>query len=435
MPKRRIGELNDFTPKGTPKPPRIKNYREGTRFSFQIPKDKLAPPHDCQPEFSIKPADIKSNLKSGRSDGSVVTYDAAQIQNYKLSYPRFASGIDLIPSALNVGNDGSLNYRFCSSRAPGGFWETQILPIDTSPGTYIEAGGPLFILCPRPYYIDTVTSDGTSFKWTKLPGGRQAQVLPDNVIDPELIIFDSPGQPEPIRFKVELANKPQINDVLEIYTQPIEFVDGLSVNIYPIPDGSPCRQVSTVALNQFKVAPIPTVVGASIFSLSSPLPLTWSLPECDPNYLVLTVWQQNTTGAYLDVQSFAPSAERLFYPVANVHYRAATYFRIGDREVAFTGPRFYFAPNQLERGIGARAADKILGVSFGATRSITKFNFDVKRINNNDSFDRLSYGSSCRFDRLSLGAKTINSIDTYSNISWGNSYKITRLNLGGVIIG
>jgi hypothetical protein len=264
--------------------------------------------------------------------------------------------------------------------------------------------------------------------------------LPDNVIDPELIIFDSPAQPEPIRFEVAIANKPQIKDVLEIYTQPIDFVDSLGYGSVGLVDGISCRSVPcTLLFDRFKIAPSPETsdIGHGyVFSPSSPLPLSWNLPTCDLNYLVATIWQQNTTGQYLDVQSFSPGDLRAFYAAANTHYRLATVYRVGDRISSSYSCRFYLDPANLNVGQGAKAIDVQANTSYGSCAKVAKFNFELKIVSGSDSIIAPSYGAKVDFNRLKLDTKSLASIDIYYNsLSWRSSHKITKLDLGGVIIG
>lgn len=438
MAKERIGDTNNFRPRGISKPPRIGDRRENIRFSFEIPSDGLRPPQDCVVQHSDGKIEVKPELKSGRSQGEVVLYDGDQINNYKLNYPRFDKGINLIPTGISRLEDGTVSYDFCSKRSSDDRWTASIKKIVILDGTFIDAGGPLYIICPRPYRIETVTSDGSAFKWTKLPGGRPAQVVPDNVIDPELVIFDAPGVIEPIQFKVEVKDNPALFDILTIYTQPIDFIGNLSFSSTSSRELL-CRQVPcSLSPNQFKVAPLPLPAPrAYCFSPSSVLPIAWSLPTCDLNLLQSMVWQANTTGAYVDFASFAPTATRLINLSPLTHYRVKSIFAevTGALSESYSCT-FYLQPSEVGFGVGIVGGDRAGNFQFASLSSYERLAFAVLSREGSDRISHLAYNSRNDFERLSLGAIAREvTTDKIGNLSFNALNSYGRLNLGGVIIG
>lgn len=427
---RKLGDTGDFSPK---KPNRIGDYRPGNRFSFRVPGNKPKPDTECgKVDIPKRPPDLNPNSDIGRPDGYAVLYSPEQIENYKKQYPRFEAALNLVPDGIHHAEDGSQIYSFCSKNSPTGYWQVTLIPA-AGISYFLLAGEPLQILCPIPYKITQVKSNGESFIWEQLEGGRLATVDPADAIDPTLYILDNVRDLRPIRFKISVKDHPDANDELVIYTTPTSTYNNLSqVVAIASPDATPCRQVP---LFTAATAPPPRYLQRGYSSPSGTYTLTWNLPSCDVEYLVETIWQVNTTGQYLDVQHFPKDATRYFTAQLNTHYRVRSVFNVHKHISHADSQRFYFTSgNSLVMG-----DDSYNNISF--TKTQTKINvLPLGRIAP-QYVDNYSVGISAtklgsRINTIPLGRKILNSVDVFGSVISFNSGKtrIQKFELGGVII-
>ncbi len=426
MPKK-LGGTDDFDPK---KQNRINDFKEGRRFSFRVPGNVPQPDTECG-KLEIPDYTRENKGKIGRGSGDAVLYSGEQLENYKKQYPRFEKAIDLVPDG-KIKRDGNQVYLFCSKNSPTGYWEVTLLT--NTPTYFIEAGEPLTIICPIPFKITQVLSNGESFKWTQLEGGRLAVVDPDNTIDPTLLILDNIRDSRPIRFEIAVEQNLSVKDTLIIYTTPTSDLDGLSYET-PIaaPDAAPTRKVPCMVI---PAAPLPQLLQIAYqFNSVNTQVTTWNLPLEGQEYLIETIWQQNTTGQYLDVQKFPKSSYRAFTANLNTHYRILANFNTHGHLSVSDSCRFYFTNSN--KGI---AGDDILdGLSFVRLKTnITKL--PLARILLTAPTDTCNGISATELKnnitKLPLSGKLLKApIDIYDGISFVKlKTSVAKIQLGGMII-
>lgn len=423
MPKK-LGGTDDFNPK---KQNRINDFREGRRFSFRVPGNVPQPDTECGKLDIPDYARNKQNV--GRGSGDAVLYSGEQLENYKKQYPRFERAIDLIPDG-KVTRDGNQVYLYCSKQSPTGYWE--VTAFTTVPTYFIDAGDPLTIICPVPYHITQVESNGEAFKWTQLEGGRLAVVDPINVIDPELLILDNIRDERPIRFRVEIEGKPEINDELIIYTTPTETIDGVSADIIRArPNGEDTRQI----INVRTAAPLPVpITRAYVSSDGTSTFVIWDLPTQYSNFITEMVWQVNTTGEYLTIATYARHQPRILQINLKTHYRVISKFNQFGYLSELESDRIY-----LQEALKQAVADEVFN---GVSTSFTDFNktvlpLDVKRLTSIDLTDGFSTSKTdSSITVLPLNVERLSASDLIQGMSttFINATK-TVLNIGGVIIG
>lgn len=434
MPKK-LGDTGDFKPRKLPKPRIIGDYKPGNRFSFRVTGDKPKPDNDCG-EITI-PDYTRNNANVGRAQGYAVEYSGEQLENYKKQYPRFERAIALNADGKVESDNGVVNYLFCSHSSPTGYWTVTITP--PSYGSFLEAGEPLFILCPIPYQITQIQSDGTEFIWEQLEGGRLAVVEPNNVIDPELIILDSIRDTRPIRFKISIKNKPEINDELVIYTTPTSFYDGFCYNQHDSPVEKSIIKASVAYTQKAYLNINPNFLG-----------IDWFKPEQNSEYVVGYAVQENINGVFTTIQTYTLADNPKHLGKFDTSYRVVTYFDNNEFRYATTSTAFRFdLPKQITNEAGDIFENKVL---FGDDNygSQLSYNFyynsyesvplNVQFINpNNDVYDsKLSYGFYYNsHESLPLNVQFINpNNDEYSSkLSYSFYYNSHEsFNLGGIII-
>lgn len=430
MAKKKLGDTGDFKPKSIDKAgKKIGDYREGRRFSPRVPaKGKPKLEENCG-EIEI-PDYTRNNKNVGRKAGDAVLYSGEQIENYKRQYPRFEAALKLVPDAIATNDAGHTVYSFCSKRSPTGYWEVTLMP--ALDGSYIYAGPPLQILCPVPFHIEQVESDGKTFAWTQVTG-RSAIVDPPTIVDPVLhILDDARAAIEPIRFKIALADQPEISDTLTIYTTPTSDYDGLSYGVAGAGvDIDAARKVTTLR----PAAPLP-LYRHRAYAVNAPgtYMLTWDLPSGDQAFLTETIWQRNTTGAYLDVQQFSKGGDRIFTASLNTHYRILSVYSVYGNESSIDSQRFYFTSGNRV----VAADDSLDGLSYTGLRSqITTLPLGRIGRSFEDDLDGVSYTDlKASVTSLPLGRKLLQpTVDTVDGISFvGLKSTIEKYQLGGMVI-
>lgn len=424
---KKLGDTDDFKPGKIDKANRIDDYRPGRRFSFRVPGDKPRPDTDCG-DINI-PDYRRNNTNVGRPDGYAVLYSGTQLENYRKQYPRFEAALNLIPDSKVDREGGGSTYLFCSKRSATGYWQVEVIPFART--YFINAGPPLQILCPVPFHVTQVQSDGESFTWTQLTG-RSAFVDPANSIDPILHILDDVRSSEPIRFRIAVEADPTVNDELVIYTTPTSDYDGLSYDVViAAPDADPNRRVSVLRPG----APLPQYLQRGyVVNPVGTYMFTWDLPAADVGFLTETIWQRNTTGAYLDVQRFPKVSDRIFTASLNTHYRILSVYNVYGNDSVIDSQRFYFT--QGNRVVAAD--DSLDGLSYTGLRSqITSLPLGRVVRSVEDQLDGLSYtGLKGSVTSLPLSRKLLQPVaDIMNGISFvGLKATIEKFNLGGVII-
>lgn len=422
---RKLGGTDDFKPK---KVQRIGDYRPGNRFSFRVPGNKPKPDTECgKVEIPKRPPNLNPNSNVGRPDGYAVLYSPEQIENYKKQYPRFEAALNLVPDGIHTADDGTQVYSYCSKNSPTGYWKVTLTPNGgVGVDYYIDCGDPLFILCPVPFKIDQIDSNGDRFIWTQLEGGRLAFVDPDSTIDPVLHILDDVRDHRPIRFKVAIADEPEVNDTLIIYTTPTSDHHSISQTIeINSTDSSPLlKSIPQLA---------PAYLQRAYFDSSNLLGITWKQPSINAEYVTGYEIRVNRTGNYELEQSFTKESNPLFLGEFNTHYRLVTYFNIHGIRKTSISDHLYISSSQNI----VFADDSARPISCAQLNTsiqklpISRKSLDSADVHNNISFTQLNTS----IQKLPIGRSSVDSVDTYNSSSFTqNQATITKYNIGGVII-
>lgn len=223
-----------------------------------------------------------------------------------------------------------------------------------------------YIICPTPRKLDALESDGSSFVWTQLKGTRSIDIQPPNSINPVVDVLSTckgvgcnANSFDPIVLNVEPVGRPNLKQEITIYTVPTSTLDGYSyIPAHGAPDSSPPRAVS---YNSFRAgAPKPQgQIKAFLVNPENTFAAAWDLPIDYPEYLVKTIWQQNVTGEYVDVETFDKADFRFFVAQLNRHYRIISVFNTNGYVSNIDTDRYYIQnPNKAVAGddIGPDAA-------------------------------------------------------------------------------
>lgn len=418
------------------KQPKVDEYRQSHRWSFRAPGPE---PDLTKLDDACGFEDIHTdqNLldKRGRKDGELVLYDPVQEQNYFSQAARYDAAIGLEIHSIGKSEVGRTVYRFCSKRSPTGFWEVSI-----SGATFVRIINPILnIICPRPFKLRDVSSaietDDESLEWEQLQG-RLTIINPDSgagSLDPTLAILPAARDPlePPILIRVSLAGDPTIGDTLAIRTTATSTVFGIGSNLMDW-EQDPCRSVQTVFL-------LPAAMsGAIAYNGTSQLLVGWLTPTCGAADVTGYVWQQNTTGQYVDAQAFTNSDPKRFLLNPSTRYRIITNRLNQNVMNSIDSPRFEFSAP-----IGGKmilADEKLSSLSSGLMDASFNTNpYTLLRLENTDSFTSgISSGlMDASFNSNPYTLLKLDNADSYtSGISSGlieASYAVTAG--GGIVIG
>ncbi|HEY9598381.1 MAG TPA: hypothetical protein V6D33_11985 [Cyanophyceae cyanobacterium] len=365
------------------KQPDVDTYRQSSRWSFRAPAPKpdLTKLDDA---CGFEDIHITQNLldKRGRKDGEIVLYDPVQEQNYLSQAARYEAAVGLEIHSIGKNEAGRTIYRFCSKRSPTGFWEVTI-----SGATFVRIINPILnIICPRPFKLRDVGSaietDDESLVWEQLQG-RLTIVSPESgngSLDPTFAILPAARDPlePPILIRVSLSGDASIGDTLAIRTTATSTVFGIGSNLMDWGQ-DPCRSVQRVFL-------LPAVVSQAIaYDGTSSLLVGWLDPTCGAADITGYIWQQNTTGQYVDVQGFTAAEPKKFSLNPSTRYRIITSRVNQNISNSIDSPRFEFSVP-----IGGKmilADEKQPRVS--STLIDTNFNtnpYTLKRLDNTESY-------------------------------------------------
>lgn len=322
------------------KQPKVDEYRQSNRWSFRAPglKPDLTKLDD---QCGFEDIHTDQNLldKRGRQDGELVLYDPVQMENYPSQAARYEAAIGLDIHSIGKTEAGRTVYRFCSKSSPTGFWEVSI-----SGATFVRIINPILnIICPRPFRLGDVGSlietDDESLEWEQIQG-RATIISPETgngSLDPTFAILPAARDPfePPILIRVNLAGDPSISDTLAIRTTATSTVFGIGSNLMDW-GLDPCRSVQRIFL-------LPATVARAIaYDGTSPLAVGWLEPTCGAADITAYTLQQNTTGQYVDVQSFAAADPKRFLLTPGVRYRIVT-SRVNQTVAnSIDSPRFEF---------------------------------------------------------------------------------------------
>ena len=419
--------------------PKIGDKRETKRFS---PKVQQGEPefHECRTVDEEREED--SGRGNPREPGAAQLYTPETVSQYKSQWTRYQRALSLTPAGIKQEGKKWI-YKFASCNSLTGFWEVTVDP----GATYLNIKKPIWqILCPKPIDFDVVDSDGDSFTWTQTRGKRTATLngivlsreasTPFDTSVPELDILTlclnngcADNSVDPIVLNVQPEGQPELFDSVTIYTTPTSFYDGLSCAVEKtVMDGGACRQVPCQVYPSFFDPP--QYLQRSYIFTGSGYTVTWSLPTCDAEYLVETIWQQNTTGQYLDVQRFPVNSNRIFTALLNTHYRIRSVFNVRGHQTTSDGCRFYFQNrNQL-----IIADDNLNGISYSVRTKKSVLPLDRRTYSFDETYSGISYSARTTKNVLPLDRQTYSFDETYNGISYAATFKIQKINLGGMII-
>lgn len=419
-------------------PKRINDFRQGNSFSFKVSqRDFDVPENVCEhiTEINTKPIDLIS--PTGRKSGELVLYDPAQQENYTSQAVRYQKSLKLSISGIQKRGDKTI-YLFCSPNSPTGFWEVEV----GGTGTYVRFLEPLLtIICPRPFKISEVgglETDADSLAWAQLQG-RATIISPpagDGSLDPTIAILGvrNPLDP-PILIQTEIPGT-DLFDILLIDTTATDRYDAIGQSqVNGGGNANPCRAVPC------EVYFVPDI-GAIAYewNLFESVEVTWNLPICNLEALEQTIWQINTTGNYVDVQTFPILAERRIIIDPNVTYRIKSQFNFKGVQSESVSCSF-----RLDRNLDPIFDRKIffaddpyknLSQTF-CNSSFETTPFTLQTLTNLDAYNNLSQTfCSSNFETTPFALQTITNLDAYNNLSQvylDSSYHTDSL--GGVIIG
>lgn len=423
--------------------PKISDKREGKRFSPRLT--------GAEPEFhECRQADEdyqRSDNGTLRSPGAADLYTPETVGQYKSQWARYERALSLNPAGI-IQQGKKVFYKFESCDSITGFWEVEV----SSGATYLNILKPVLqILCPRPIIMDMIESDGETFTWTQTRGKRTAELngiflkasvqSPPFGFEPQLDILSfcldgngcSDDSVEPIVLNVQPEGQPELFDSIIIYTTPTSTFYGTSYQLgLAAPDAEPCRQVPGLLPPG---APAPKT-RQSAYRLDLPpdtFSATWSLPNCQLDFLVETVWQVNRTGQYETVARFPKDAIRFFSGDIETHYRILSVFDTQGHIATTESQRFYFT-NGSQLILGDDSFD---GISYNTYNNHNTLLLGKIQYEFNDTCDGISFNAaystsnSLPLGKVALEAKT----DSYDGISFTSNYQQnTSYDLGGMII-
>jgi len=412
MPARWTGKPGKIVP--------LKDKRETNRFSIKVPgrDDDF---HECRTR-----GEYNENQRKPIAPGSKQLYTPEQVYNYKSQWARYERSLELIPDKIGDWQ-GKLAYFYASCDAPTGFWHVTL----EAGATFVKAGKYLTIICPVPYQLNQVESDGEEFVWTQRFGNRTVTVQPPNAKNPTLYFEDDcytppqcdSGTDFPIIMRVQVKGQLNLFDDLLIFTTPTSNHFGNS--FVGKEEETPCKKVVTIA-------PAPIYPYKAYKADGSPITITWEPPQCKAEFIVKYVLQVNTTGNYIDVEDFGKNAERLAEASVNTHYRIKTEFLYRDKtSYSYSKPIYYSFPKLL-----VFADDTQRGISFAAKNiQKAKQNLSIVTVTITDAHTGISKASKGFHIKYKLTSQKIQPISIQSGISFvkgKQSYK--KYNLGNVII-
>lgn len=418
------------------KQPDIDTYRQSSRWSFRAPAPKpdLTKLND---QCGFEEIHSTQNLldKRGRQEGELVLYDPVQEQNYLSQSARYEAAVELDIHSIGKNDAGRTVYRFCSKASPTGFWEVTI-----SGATYVRIINPILnIICPRPFKLGDVGSsiqtDDESLVWEQLQG-RLTIVSPESGIgslDPTFAILPAARDPlePPILIRVSLSGDASIGDTLAIRTTATSTVFGIGSNLMDWGQ-DPCRSVQKVFL-------LPAVTsGAIAYNGTSLLAVGWLAPTCAVADITGYIWQQNTTGQYLDVQSFTVAEPKRFLLSPSTRYRIIT-SRVNQNVAnSIDSPRFEFSAPVGGKMILAdekqpRVSSTLIDTTFNSNP------YTLKRLDNNDSY-LTGISSALINTTFNTNPYTLKRLDNGDSYTTGISSTLVQTSYtvtagGGIVIG
>lgn len=427
--------------------PKIGEKRESKRFSPRLT--------GVEPEFHecrlLQEDYQRSDNGTLRSPGAAELYTPETVGQYKSQWARYQRALTLNPASI-IQQGKKVLYKFESCDSITGFWEVEV----SSGATYLNIKKRIWqILCPKIIDFDVIDSDGETFTWTQTRGKRTATLdgivlskqdsQPFDTTIPKIDILTlclnngcADNSPDPIVLNVQPEEQPELFDSVIIYTTPTSSLYDISYNNHAAAaDVIPCRSVPyNISYNLPPIPPLPAVTGAYIYEAGN-LPVSWNNPTCDTEFLVETVWQQNTTGQYLDVARFPVNNERKFVPQLNTHYRILSVFNTHGRISKNFSSTFYFT-HGIDKGKAIAADEIVQGISYSLIKSNTTY-IPLAR-QSLDAIDNFSGISTTKcavsFNTLPLNALRLESIvDACKNISFASiKTTVQKFNLGGMII-
>jgi hypothetical protein len=423
--------------------PKVGEKRESKRFSPRVEGvEEQSGIHECR---SYPIDEERERRGSPKEPGQAELYTPETVSQYKSQWARYQRALELNAAAI-VKQGNKLIYKFSSCDSLTGFWEVEVTP----GATYLKILKPILqILCPKPTVLDIIESDAQTFTWTQTRGSRSAQIngvllkaseqSPAFENNPTLDLLSiclsngcHDGSVEPVVINVQPEGQPELFDSITIYTTPTSTHYGNSFEVaVAAADADPGRKVTTLRPG----APLPQYLQRGyVANPPNTYMLTWDLPAAYPEFVTETVWQQNTTGQYLDVQRFPRQDNRLFVANLNTHYRVLSTFNVYGNASVSESQRFYFTnPNRV-----VVADDSLNGISAtGLKTNITKLPLSRKLLTVEDKYDGISAtGLKTNITKLPLSRKLLEApIDTYNGISWTTlKTSVTKTQLGGMII-
>lgn len=422
--------------------PKISDKREGKRFS---PRLTGGEPdfHECRSTPDID--EERTGGGNGRQPGEADLYTPETVSQYKSQWARYQRALSINPAAI-VKSGANQIYKFESCDSLSGFWEVTV----SSGPTYLTILKPVLqILCPRPMILDIIDSDAETFTWTQTRGKRSAEL--NGVIlskeqsvpfgfNPTLDILSlcfSNGcyddSPEPIVINIQPEGQPELFDSIIIYTTPTSshFGNSFALNIASN-DASPARKATIEIIPAY-------LQKAYIPSANNNFAFTWNAPISNADFITEYIVQQNTTGQYLDAQTYSLVNNKKFLANFQTHYRVRSVFQTHGKTSISDSDRLYFdLPSADNPYLPVFCDDNYNGISFSIGKNqIVRRPLDRKAISVLDTYPGgLSFATTNKIKTLPLGKKSIQISDNYKN---GTSFSllktlIQKLNLNGVII-
>jgi len=402
--------------------------RENIRNSPKVKGEKNT-------EACAKKGEYDPNSSTGRPAGEPRIFSPEQAYNYKSKYSRYQKSLLLRPS--NILQEGNIiKYQYYSCHAPNAYWTVTVGANNRA--TYFDVGKSLTIICPVPYKLDQIKTDGKVITWAQIAGDRSILLDPPTDPHPTLYIENTcftdgctTNSPLPIIIRGYPEGQPDLFEDLIIYNTPTSTNYGNSFagsgNF-----GKECRKIKAAI-------PAPQYTYKAYCNYGQDITVTWDLP-CDTDYLLKTIWQKNTTGSYTDIDTFLPKDERFQSLHVNEHYRVVSYFSFhGVTEQAISKPIYFsYQPDDTRQLVFAD--DTYNGLSFTISKTTyNKIPLGVIRYSTQDVYSSgISFISTKQlYNKIPLGVTRYSATDSYSSgISFTaakSSYK--KYNLGGIVIG
>lgn len=407
-------------------PPPLNKKKESKRVSFRLPKPATRKDH-CDDLFVDGVIEFSEKAYQPRQ------YSPEQIYNAKSQYARFERAFELLPAKIEK-TDKETVYWYPSCDAPDGFWKVRF----GGSATFIRAKQIINMVCPAPYKVRGIASDGQSFVWEQISGNRTILILPPNVINPTLLLLSycngkgcDDGTTLPIVLKVTVAENPKLFDFITIYTTPTS-------NLFFGSYGATNSEVDCLKVQQIIPAPIYEYLAYQYRSATGSTSFTWNLPTCDNQYLIGFVLQQNINGVYVDIDYFELDEPRIFQGSSNSYYRLVAVYEYYGSVITSANSRplrFTYKPEKGQKIV--LADDTYRGLTYVSKLvEIQLIEPKAVRLEVGDFISELSYASAVQqIEVLDLLDSIISVTDQQPGITYGAATtSVVSLNLGGIII-